>query len=212
MSLLEDLNWRYATKRYDSEKKVEADKIAKILEAARMAPSSYGIQPVRIISISNQELKEKMVPVAWGQKIIQDCSHVLVFAAWDKYTAERIDAIFDYTTEKRGIPQGTAFGSRSQQIADSQIEMTDEQAFQDTSRQACISFGVAIAQAAELKVDTTPMGGFNNSELDELLGLTDKGLKSVYLLAVGYRKEEGDWLVNLNKVRNPTEEFVIEMD
>ncbi|UZR96816.1 NAD(P)H-dependent oxidoreductase [Chondrinema litorale] len=212
MALLDDLNWRYATKKYDSNKKISAEKVTKILEAARLAPSSYGLQPVRVVSISNQELKEKMVPVAWNQQIIADCSHVLVFAAWDQYTSERVNDIFDYTTSERDIPKGTAFGSRSEQVANSQIEMEAYDALQDTKRQACIAFGMAIAQAAELKVDTTPMGGFDNEDLDKLLGLDAKGLKSVYLLAMGYRNSEDDWLVNLKKVRKPMEEFVIEIN
>ncbi|UII25726.1 nitroreductase family protein [Fulvivirga maritima] len=192
-------------------KKVSDDDIAKIVEAARMAPSSYGIQPCRVIAVSNQELKEKMVPVAWNQKIVAECSHVLIFAAWDKYTSERVHNIFDYTTDQRGTPRGSAFGSHTEAIANSQIEMTDEEALQDTSRQACIAFAMAIAQAAELKIDNTPMGGFTNSEMDELLSLNEKGLKSVYMLALGYRQTEGDWLVDLKKVRTPTEEFLIEM-
>ena len=95
MALLDTLEWRYATKKYDPTKKVAQEDLDKILEAARMAPSSSGLQQFRVIVITNQELKEKIVPVAWGQQIVADSSHLLVFAGWDRYTDERIDKTFD---------------------------------------------------------------------------------------------------------------------
>lgn len=212
MPLIENLTWRYATKKYDATKKVSKENVKIIVEAARLAPSSYGIQPYKIIAISNQKLKDKIYEVAWKQQMIKDCSHVLVFAAWDKYTEERVEYVFNYITEERDQLRGNAFGSHTDTIAASQYQMSEEAAFVDTSKQACISLGLAVAQAAELRVDNTPMGGFYNDQLDSLLELRDKGLKSVYMLAIGYRSEEGDWLVNLKKVRSPEEEFLIELD
>lgn len=209
MSLLENLNWRYAAKKYDPAKKVAAADIEKITEAARLAPSSYGLQPYRVLVISNQALKEQIVPIAWNQRMVADCSHLLVFAAWDDYDTARVHGIFDATTDQRATPRGTAFGSHTEGIAASQIALSPEAAFIDTAKQACISFGLAMAQAAELGIDNTPMGGFDPAALDELLGLRAKGLKSVYLLALGYRQPEGDWLVNLKKARTPQDEFVI---
>ncbi|MCF1422903.1 NAD(P)H-dependent oxidoreductase [Mangrovimonas futianensis] len=212
MALLDDLKWRYATKKYNPSKRVSEEKIDKIIEAARLAPSSYGIQPVRVVCVSNQEIKKYMVPVAWNQRIIADCSHVLVFAAWDNYTPERVTNMFDVTTNEREIPQGSAFGSNTDNIANSHYKMSTEETIRDTERQACIAFGLAIAQAAELKVDATPMGGFDKFALDDMLGLNEKGLKSVYLLALGYRESEGDWMVNQKKVRTPKEDFVLKLN
>lgn len=209
--LLQNLQWRYATKKYDATKKVGQEDVDKIVEAARMAPTSSGLQQFRVIVVSNQELKDKMVPIAKGQQIVADASHVLIFAAWDKYTAERIDTMFDRTTEERGLPQGR-FSSYTDMLKNVYLNQTPEQNFTHTSRQSYIGLGIAMAQAAELKIDSTPMEGFDNAQLDELLGLEAKGLKSVTMLPIGYRDVEGDWLASMNKVRNPKEEFVIELN
>ncbi|UMY65122.1 MULTISPECIES: NAD(P)H-dependent oxidoreductase [unclassified Flavobacterium] len=209
MSLLTDLNWRYATKKYDPTRKITGQQLDTIIEAARLAPSSYGLQPYRVLAIGNQELKDKIVPIAWNQQLVADCSHLLVFAAWDGYDSGRISKIFDHTTDQRGIDRGMAFGLHTDAIVASQVALDHDSAFVDTAKQACISLGMAIAQAAELRIDNSPLGGFNNDELDKLLDLPAKGLKSVYLLALGYRQSQGDWLVNLKKVRTPKEEFLI---
>lgn len=210
MSLLQDLQWRYATKKYDSSKKVAQEDVDKIVEAARLAPTSSGLQQFRVLLISNQELKNQIVPIANGQQIIADCSHLLVFAAWDRYTAERIDAMFDRTTEERGLPPGR-FSSYTDMLKSVYLSQSPEVNFIHTARQSYIALGIAMAQAAELKVDATPVEGFNSGQLDELLGLAEKGLKSVTMLPIGYRDADGDWLAGMKKVRNPKEEFVIEL-
>ena len=209
MSLLESLEWRYATKKYDPSQKVSEDIIEKIVQAARLAPTSSGIQPFRVVVISNQELKEKIVPVAMNQQVVADASHLLVFAAWDQYTEERIDDIFHLTQRERSLPEGF-FTDYTTRLKNMYLNESAEHNFAHAARQAYIGFGMAIAAAAELKVDATPMEGFNNAVLDELLGLDKKGLKSVTLLPVGYRDTENDWLVGMKKVRNPKEDFVIE--
>lgn len=208
MALLEDLKWRYATKKYDPTKKVAQEDVDKILEAARLAPTSSGMQQFRVIVITDQELKNKIVPIAMEQQIVADCSHLLVFAAWDRYTEERIDKIYNYTTDERGLPRGR-FKSYTDKLRALYLTQTAEENFIHTARQAYIGLGLAIAQAAELKVDSTPMEGFIGEELDELLGLQSKGLKSVLLLPIGYRDAKNDWLVNMKKVRNPKDNFII---
>lgn len=209
MSLLENLQWRYATKKYDPTQKVAQEDVDKILEAARLAPTSSGLQQFRVIVISNEDLKKKIVPIAWGQEIVADCSHLLVFAAWDRYTEERIDKIYNLTTDERGLPRGR-FTSYTDKLKAMYLPQTAEQNFVHTARQAYIGFGLAIAQAAEQKVDCTPMEGFSTDDLDELLDLKSKGLKSVTMLPLGYRDNSGDWLAPMKKVRNPKEEFVLE--
>lgn len=208
MALLEDLKWRYATKKYNPTKKVAQEDVDKILEAARLAPTSSGMQQFRVIVITDQELKNKIVPIAMDQQIVADCSHLLVFAAWDRYTEERIDKIYNYTTDERGLPRGR-FKSYTDKLRALYLTQTAEENFIHTARQAYIGLGLAIAQAAELKVDSTPMEGFIGKELDELLGLKSKGLKSVLLLPIGYRDAKNDWLVNMKKVRNPKDNFII---
>lgn len=209
MALLDDLKWRYATKAYDATKKVDQKDVDQIIEAARLAPTSSGLQQFRIMVITDQELKEKIVPIAMDQQNIAQCSHLLVFAAWDRYTEERIDDIYNYTTDQRGLPRGR-FGSYTNKLKALYLPQTAEENFAHTARQAYIGLGLALAQAAELKVDSTPMEGFDNSALDELLDLRSKGLRSVVLMPIGYRDNENDWLVNMKKVRIPKDTFVIE--
>lgn len=208
MALLDNLKWRYATKAYDSTKKVDQQDVDKIIEATRLAPTSSGLEQFRIIVISDQKLKEKIVPIAMDQKNIAQCSHLLVFAAWDKYTEERIDDIYNYITDQRGLPRGR-FGSYTTKLKALYLPQTAEENFAHTARQAYIGLGMALAQAAELKVDSTPMEGFDNDALDELLGLKAKGLRSVVLMPIGYRDVTNDWLVNMKKVRVPKEDFAI---
>ncbi len=210
MALLDNLEWRYATKKYDPSKKVAQQDVDKILEAARMAPSSSGLQQFRVIVIKNQELKEKIVPIAWGQQIVADSSHLLVFAGWDKYTDERIDSTFDQMNASRGLPLDTTDEYKNNLKAQL-ATFTEEQQAAHAAKQAYIAFGLAIAQAAELGIDATPMEGFSNVELDQLLGLDKLGLKSATMLPLGYRMEGEDWLLKLKKFRLPKEEFLIEL-
>lgn len=210
MELLDAFKWRYATKKFDSSKKVDRELVDKIVEAAWVAPTSSGLQPFEVFVISNQELKDKLVSVAFGQEIVADCSHLLVFAAWDNYTAERIDGIYSHMTKEREQPEDR-YQAYTARLKNTYLTRAAEDNFAHTARQAYIAFGFAIAQAAALKVDTTPMEGFMNEEVDKLLHLTEKGLKSVTLLPIGYRDEKNDWLVNLKKVRHPKEQFVTEI-
>lgn len=208
MSLLENLQWRHAVKAYDPTKKVAKEDLDRILEAARLAPTSSGLQPFRIISVENQELKEKMVAGALNPEVMRDCSHVLVFSAWDSYSEEKIDKVYDYHTDVRELPKGR-FGSYTDQLKQIYGAQTPDQHFAHTARQTYIALALAMAQAAELKIDSTPAEGFSNEVVDEILGLREMGLKSVSLLYLGYRDEERDWLSSMKKVRIPMEEFVI---
>lgn len=210
MTLLASLDWRYATKKYDSDRQVDQKDIDKILEAARLAPSSSGLQPFRIILIEDHRLREKIVPIAFGQQVVADSSHLLVFAAWDRYTDERIDGVFDRMNAHRGLPMDTTDDYKNRLKA-MFAQLSDEQQAAHAAKQAYISFGLAIAQAAELKIDATPMEGFSGPELDALLELDKMGLKSVVLLPLGYRLAEEDWLVKLKKFRVPESEFVIKL-
>ncbi|MGR3853969.1 NAD(P)H-dependent oxidoreductase [Chryseobacterium indologenes] len=208
MSLIENLNWRHAVKAYDPTKKVSQEDINTILESARLAPTSSGLQPFRIIVVENQELKEKMVAGALNPEVMRDSSHVLVFAAWDSYSNEKIDKVYDYHTDVRDLPRGR-FGSYTDKIKEIYGAQTPEEHFAHTARQTYIALGIALAQAAELKIDSTPAEGFSNEVVDEVLGLRELGLKSVSLLYLGYRDEANDWLSTMKKVRIPMDEFII---
>ncbi len=209
MSLIEDLNWRHAVKAYNPSQKVSQDKIDKILEAARLAPTSSGLQPFKVLVVENQDLKNQLVEGALNPECMRDCSHVIIFAAWDNYTAERIDKVYDFTTDERGLPRGR-FGSYTDKIKGIYLNTLAEENFAHTARQTYIALGLALAQAAELKVDATPVEGFDNAIVDKVLKLDQLGLKSVSLMYVGVADPELDWIVSMKKVRLPNEEFIVE--
>ncbi|MCH7414575.1 NAD(P)H-dependent oxidoreductase [Belliella sp. R4-6] len=209
MSLIEDLNWRHAVKAYDPSKKVSKENIDKIVEAARLAPTSSGLQPFRLIVVEDQETKEKLVKGSLNPDCMRDCSHVIVFAAWDRYTAERIDKVYDFTTDERGLPRGR-FSSYTDMLKAIYLKQSAEENFAHIARQAYIALGLSLAQAAELRIDSTPAEGFDSKVVDQVLELEKEGLKSVSLMYVGYANPEGDWLGTMKKVRIPTEEFLIE--
>ncbi len=209
MSLLEDLKWRHAVKAYNPARKVAKEDLEKILEAARLAPTSSGLQPFRVIVVENQELKEKMVPGALNPEVMRDCSHVLVLAAWDSYSDEKIDEVYDRHTDERGLPRGR-FSSYTDKLKEIYGAQSAEENFAHTAKQTYIALGLAMAQAAELKIDSTPAEGFSNEVVDEILGLKEMGLKSVTLLYLGYRDLEKDYLSHMKKVRIPMEEFIIQ--
>ena len=209
MGILENLNWRYATKKMNGTI-VPQDKVDTILEAARLAPSSSGLQPFEIIVISNKELLEKIKPVANGQTQITDCSHLLVFAAWDTYTEDRINDVFKCHSTERNMPESVSDAYRMMLIG-AYPNRPAEENYIHAAKQAYISLGIAMAAAAEVKVDATPMEGFDYKALDELLGLKEKGLRTAVILPLGYRDEANDWLLNLKKVRTPKEKFITEI-
>jgi nitroreductase / dihydropteridine reductase len=208
-ALIDNLQWRYATKKMNGQT-VPPDKLDYILEATRLAPSSSGLQPYHIFVISNRELLEKIKPIAFDQGQITDCSHLLVFAAWDGYTRERINNVFKRTVQERGLPEN-AMDEYLNRLWSLYEPLTQEQHAIHAAKQAYIAFGIAMAAAAEQKVDATPMEGFNPAQLDELLGLAEKGLKSAVILPLGYRDAGGDWLLNMKKVRTPKADFVTEI-
>ncbi len=209
--LLETLNWRYATKKMDPAKSVSEEKVARILTAAQMAPTSSGLQPFEIIVVTNPELRAKISAAAWGQTQITDGSHLLVFAAWDNYTEARIDAVVDQQVAERGIPREAVSGYYDNLKAQ-YLPRPAEVNFEHAARQAYIAFGIALVQAAEDQVDATPMEGFDPAQVDEILGLRARGLRSVTLMPLGYRAAEGDWLVGMKKVRKPLAELVTRID
>ncbi|MCL5244568.1 NAD(P)H-dependent oxidoreductase [Cellulophaga sp. 20_2_10] len=206
MELLDKLNWRYAAKAMNGEKVAE-DKIDRIIEAARLAPTSSGLQPFEIFVVKNQEIKEKIKPIAWNQSVITDCSHLLVFAAWDTYTPERINRMFDLTNDIRGF-KNEGWENYRKMLLDMYPQRDAEENFNHAAKQAYIAFAHSIIAAAFEGVDATPLEGFDPASVDEILGLREKGLRSAVLLPLGYRKTEEDWLVNLVKVRNSTEDLV----
>lgn len=206
-SLNERLSWRYATKAFDPSRQVPAEKLNAILEAVRLAPTSSGLQPFELLVVTNPEIRAKIRAVAWNQAQVTDCSHLLVFAAWDDITPERVNMMFDLTNEVRGF-KNEGWEAYRQKLLGIVAERGTEANYQAAARQAYIGLGAALIAAAFEEVDATPMEGFDPEAVDEILGLKARHLRSVLLLPLGYRAAERDWLVNLQKVRRPAEKFI----
>ena len=208
--LLQALQWRYATKKMDPAKAVPQEKVERILEAIRLTASSSGLQPYEVFVVTNPALREQIKQHAWNQAQVTDSSHLLVFAAWDNYTAERINHMFDLVNAERGI-KNEGWEAYRQQLLNTYPQRDAETNYQHAARQAYIGVGTALIAAAAEHVDSTPMEGFDPAKVDEILGLRARGLRSVVMLPLGYRADAGDWLVNLKKVRRARKEFITEL-
>ncbi|MYM89584.1 NAD(P)H-dependent oxidoreductase [Rugamonas sp. FT82W] len=208
--VIDKLNWRYATKKFDPAKKVTDEKLERILEAIRLAPTSSGLQPFEVFVITNPEIRTKIQAVGWNQAQISESSHLLVFAAWDNITADRVNMMFDLTNEQRGfINEG--WEAYRKQLLGIVAARTEQANFDAAARQAYIALGVAMVAAAFEGVDATPMEGFDPAAVDEILSLKERKLRSVVMLPIGYRQPEGDWLVNLKKVRRSRPNLITEI-
>ena len=209
-TLLELLDWRYATKKMDPAKAVPQEKVDAIIDAIRMAPTSSGTQPFELILVTNPDIRAKIRAAAMDQSPIDDCSHLLVFAAWDNYTEERIDEVTQLNIEARGeIPLIHQYYDN---LRANYVPRTSEVNYAHAARQAYIALGIGLVAAAEQGVDSTPMEGFDPAMVDAILGLGEKGLRSLVLLPLGYRDPAGDWLLPMAKVRKTRESLVTLVD
>lgn len=208
MNTLEALEWRYACKRMTGEK-IPKEKLDNILESIRLAPSSFGLQPYSIIVIENIELLNKIQPIAYMQAQVVEASVLLVFAAWDSLTQEKINDYISLVAKERNISEDNL--KHVKESIESQLKNTNEESFAWNARQAYIALGVGLVAAAMQKIDSCPMEGFNNTDLDEILQLKERGLKSVALLALGYRNEELDMLAKAKKVRREKDKLFISL-
>ncbi len=209
MNLIQALNWRYATKRMNGNK-VPQEKINTILEATHLSASSFGLQPYTILVIEDTELRQQIQKVAYNQPQIVEASHLLVFAAWANITEEQVTAYINHVAAEREVNPEVLTDFKTTLTA-TITHNTPEQNFEWAARQTYIAFGTAIAAAATEQVDATPMEGFNAPALDELLHLKEKGLRSVTLLALGFRDETTDWLITQKKVRRKADELFVKI-
>ncbi|MEQ9438401.1 MAG: NAD(P)H-dependent oxidoreductase [Cyclobacteriaceae bacterium] len=209
MELIDALNWRYATKKMNG-KVVPQEKINKVLEAIRLSASAYGLQPYQVIVVSDHITKGKIHEEACPQPQVVDGSHLLVFAYWDRVDNAKVDDYIKLIAETRGVTSESLTGFADSMKGGFSGKTTEDQQLW-ASRQAYIGLGHGLIAAAMEEVDATPMEGFNTEKMDEVLGLKEKGLKSVALLALGYRDEEQDFLATAPKVRREKEDFFIEV-
>jgi nitroreductase/dihydropteridine reductase len=208
-NLIEDLQWRYATKRMTGEK-IRVQKLDSIIEAISLSASSAGLQPYTIFVISNETLKKEIHEKSCPQPQIMESSHLLVFASKTNITDKYIKEVVKNTADIRNIPIEALDGYFTM-VKEYNDSLSETQRSIGASRQAYIALGFGLVAAASEKIDATPIEGFNPFALDEILGLTKKGLQSVVLLALGYRDIEADFLAKAKKVRKPKGEIFVEL-
>jgi len=209
MDLIQALNWRYAAKRMNG-KKVPREKLENILEATRLSASSMGLQPYTIICVENEAMRKRIQKAAYNQPQVAEASHLLVFAAWDDVNEKHVNDYIQQIMDVRGVSAASLEGFRASLM--NITYQTKEQKHQWAARQTYIAFGTAIAAAAVEAVDATPMEGFQPAAVDELLQLNELGLRSVTLLALGYRDEEKDYLANSKKVRREKDHLILQIN
>ncbi|RXR28310.1 NAD(P)H-dependent oxidoreductase [Flavobacterium piscinae] len=201
--------WRYATKKFDATKKISSEDLETLKEAIQLSTSSYGLQPYKIFVIENPELRAKIQPAAWGQSQITDASQLLVFANITNFGETEIDNYINLMAETRGITAESVKG-----YADfMKMKITtlpEEQRNTWTSKQTYLALANLMNAAAELKIDVTPMEGFEPEKVNEILGLEKLGLHASLLATIGYRHEE-DATQHYKKVRKPKNELFINL-
>jgi nitroreductase / dihydropteridine reductase len=204
MSLVKDLNWRYATKNMNG-KAVSGKKLNTILEATNLAATSYGLQPFTVIVVKNKSIKAKLQAAAYGQTQVGSSSHILVFTVSLKITEADIQAHINNVATTRSIPVNVLDGYKGMMLSTVGALPAEQQQIWAT-KQAYIALGTALAAAAEQKIDACPMEGFDAAAFDKILGLTKKGLKAVVIMPLGFR-DDSDATANFIKVRKSNEDM-----
>ncbi|MNX98188.1 putative NAD(P)H nitroreductase YfkO [compost metagenome] len=206
-TLLENLNWRYATKKFDATKKISASDLNTLKEAVRLSASSYGLQPYKVIIVENPEIREKLKAAAYGQTQITDASQLFVFANDLNLGAVSVDNYIKNISETRGVPV-EALGGFSDMMKGTIANLSDDAKNIWSAKQTYIALGTLLSAASELKIDATPMEGFNAAQFNEILGFDKLGLNASVIATVGYRHNEDD-AQHYKKVRKSHEELFI---
>ena len=207
MSLIEKLNWRYATKKFDKTKKLTPSQLEELLHAVHLSPASTGVQSYKIIVIEDAATREKLQQAAYGQSQIADASQLIVFAAETNLDDQYVKKLIDHVAKTRGVDRLNLEGYE-QMINGKVNSMNKEERITWAKKQAYIALGVLLTSAAELGIDACPMEGFSAPQFDEILGLNEKGLATAVIAAVGFRAED-DAYSKLKKVRKPEKEMFI---
>ncbi len=209
-TLLQALNWRYATKEFNSAKRITDADWATLEEALRLTPSSFGLQPWKFIVVKDAEIREQLLPHSWNQRQVVDCSHLLVMAAKTSLSEAEIDAYLQDTADTRAIPVETLSGFRDMMTGFITDSMSDSEQENWAKLQCYIALGNIMTAASMLKIDCCPMEGFVPKEYDRILGLTELGLTAALVCPFGYRSDD-DKYAELAKVRYPREKLFLDI-
>lgn len=206
---LSHLNWRAAIKQYDTKKKLSRDQVELLIEAARLAPTSYGIQPIKLYVVSDSEIQKKLQVAGYNQSQFADASHIFIFAARKTVTEADISEYIKRIHTQRKVPL-KSLEEYKQIMLGSLSGKTAEELHISAAGQAYIALGVTLDVAALNNIDATPMGGFNPDAVDDILGIASDGFHSVVTMAVGFRSPD-DVYSKMKKVRKTRQEFVKEI-
>jgi len=209
MNIIDKLQWRYATKKFDTTKKLSLQKISTIKEAFNLTATSYGLQPVTLVVVENQDLKNKLVEHSWGQQQVSQASHVLVLCVQKTFTTSDIEAYFKRVKDIRNTPD-EILNPFKKHLEDSLGSMKETEVLEWNKKQAYIALGNLLTVCAIEEIDSCPMEGFIPEKYDKVLGLDSKNLTSVLVLPVGQRADD-DYMSSLEKVRKNVEESVLEI-
>ncbi|SDS11385.1 NAD(P)H-dependent oxidoreductase [Christiangramia echinicola] len=202
----DDLNWRYATKKFNAEKEISQEDLNILLESIQLTASSYGLQPYEVIVVKDQATREKLKEVAWNQTQITDASYLLVFANLKSVTENYVNTYLDNIAETRNLSREDLKGMEDM-IKNTTLKLPAESQNAWASKQAYIALGNLLSAAANLKIDTCPMEGFDAEKFDEILGLKDRNLTTAVIAPIGYRSED-DQYQHLAKVRKSKSDLI----
>ncbi len=206
-NFIENANWRYATKKFDTTKKVSVEDLETLKKAISLTATSYGLEPYKVLIVENPETRQQLVSASWGQAQVADASHLMVFASVIDFGNEQMDAYFKNLTQTRQIPIEAVQG-----YSDFMKSNINSRSLEDrntwTAKQAYLALGNLLNSAADLKIDVTPMEGIDANQYDEILGLTKLGLHAVLAAPIGYRHDE-DETQHYKKVRKSDAELFI---
>jgi nitroreductase len=205
MAYIENLKWRYATKKFDSSKKISTENLGKLKEAIQLSVSSYGLQLYKVLIVENAALREKLKPASWGQDQITEASHLVVFCNYTDIKDKHVDDFLNMTAKSQNMEVKNLSGY-GDFIKGKIKEMNTTESFNWTSRQTYLALGNLISACAELKIDSCPMEGFEPEKYNEILGLSKQGLNAAVIATIGYRSNE-DHTKNRPKVRKSCNEL-----
>ena len=209
MNIIDSLKWRYAVKKFDTNKELSELQIETLKEAFNLTATSYGLQPLKLVIIKNKKIQEKLVPFSWNQQQILQASHLLVICIRDNYTTKEVENYFNLVQKIRNTPDAVINPFKKFLTAEI-AKKTQEELYVSNKNQAYIALGNLLTVCASQEIDSCPMEGFTPDKYDEILDLTKDNLKSVLVLPVGFRASD-DYMKDLTKVRKNISDSIIEI-
>ena len=210
MNIIDSLEWRYACKKFDKNRKLNKDQIDALKKAFNLSATSYGLQPLKMLIVQHAEMKEKLFPLSYYQEQVSTCSHIFILCIDSAFGEKDVDAYFDLEKNIRGVSEDIV-GKFRQQLKTIYNKKDRKEIDTSAIYQAYIALGTLMTVCADQQIDSCPMEGFDSGKVDEVLDLKTKNLKSILMLPVGYRAED-DVMRNMKKVRKPLNQVIIELD